>query len=202
VEYHGHVAAPAGFVAQVRVELPAPAPAVGLVEAEAALAVAEVVEPLPAEAPSPHEQTPAWKADIAQITDAAPQVPFVPQLNEPGLVAGANPTLAAKIDGMQVVPGLSDEVRAGLAAVGPTEMTVRIGGEAIGEVAFRTSESGTIDVQLSGLLDLLADRIPAEEFARLRNSDAANAYVSSDDLRAIGLSLQYDPVYDELRLSA
>ena len=114
--------------------------------------------------------------------------------------------LAAKIDAMQVTlpapPRLSDRERATLLAEAPAEMTVRVGDEAVGAVAFRMSDARTIDVQLSGLLDIVADRMAPEDYGRLRTSDAAGEFVPLDALRAIGISVRYDAVYDELDLSA
>ena len=163
---------------------------------------------LPAAAPrrEPAALSPLRRVDIAQLTDRASQPLHVPQLREPGLVAGAAATLVAKVDAMQVPlpapPQLAREERAALLAEAPSEMTVRAGADAVGKVAFRMSETGTIDVQLSGLLDLVADRMTPEEYTRLRGAAAAGTYVPLDRLRAIGLSVRYDPVYDELDLSA
>jgi hypothetical protein len=149
---------------------------------------------------------PLRKVDIAQVAEEALTSVHVPQLREPGLVAGSPPTLAAKVDAMQVglpaPPELAGEERAAMLAEAPSEITVRIGGEAIGRVAFRTTETGSLDVQLSGLLELVADRMAPEEYTRLRNSAAASSFVPLDQLRAIGLSLRYDAIYDELEISA
>ena len=149
---------------------------------------------------------PLRPVDVAQVAEEMPRTLHVPQLREPGLVAGSPPTLAAKVDAMQVPlpapPQLAREERAALLAEAPSEMTVRLGGEAVGKVAFRSTETGSIDVQLSGLLDLVAHRMAPEEYTRLRASAAASSYVPLDQLRAIGLSLRYDAVYDELEISA
>lgn len=98
-------------------------------------------------------------------------------------------------------PRLRDAERAALLVEAPTQMLVRIGDSALGEVAFRMTDASTIDVQLAGLLDLLADRFDSSEFERLRDSAAADTFVGFDQLRAIGLNLRYDPIYDELRIT-
>lgn len=143
--------------------------------------------------------------DIAQIAETALPGVRIPQLHEPGLAPGG-PTLADKTAAMQIVlpppARLSERELALLESDAPAELTVRIGDEAVGKVAFRMSESRTIDVQVSGLLDVLAHRFAPEEFARLRGAADADSYVPLDTLRSIGLSLRYDPVYDELRVSA
>src|SRR5690606_6193564 len=160
----------------------------------------------PPTAPARDERPPApmpRRVDVAQVHERASEI-HVPQLHEPGLVPGG-PSLADKTAAMQVVlppPARPTEQElAMLQADAPSELTVRLGSEAVGKVSFRISEARSIDVQLSGLLDVLADRFASEDFARLRSATAADHYVPLDSLRAIGLTLRYDPVYDELRVS-
>jgi hypothetical protein len=142
--------------------------------------------------------------DVEQVADSEERSLRVPQLNEPALAVGV-PVLSARIAAMQVTPlppaRLRDSDRAVLLAEAPTRLTLRIGKSSLGKVDFRMSEGRTIDVKLSGLLDLLAGQYDAAEFARLRTSAAADAYVSFDQLRALGLNVRYDPVYDELRIN-
>ena len=103
------VPVPARFVPQVRIALPEsvseeapPAqPALAVAEPDKAQPPTIVTEEQPPTAVA-EEQSPAWKADIAQITEGQAETPFVPQLHEPGLVAGAGNTLVAKVDAMQV----------------------------------------------------------------------------------------------------
>lgn len=144
--------------------------------------------------------------DIAQISNSDGRSLRVPQLREPGLAAGGEPSLATKIAAMQVsLPPpvrLREADRAALLAEAPTRMTVRLGTTALGKVDFRMTDARAIDVQLGSLLDVLAGQFDSAEFARLRASAAADAYVSFDQLRALGLTVRYDPVYDELRVSA
>lgn len=148
---------------------------------------------------------PMRPVDIAQIDTGRSSSIRVPQLHEPGLVPGG-PNLADKTAAMQVTlpppARLSQQELALLQSEAPSQMTVRLGEDAVGQVAFRMSENRTIDVQLSGLLDVLAERFTPEDFARLRSATAADSFVPLDTLRAIGLGLHYDPVYDELRVSA
>jgi hypothetical protein len=143
--------------------------------------------------------------DIAQISDSEVRSLRVPQLHEPGLRADGEPMLATRIAAMQVAPPppvrLRESDRVALLAEAPTRMTVRIGDSAVGKVDFRMTDTRTIDVKLGSLLDVLAGHYGAAEFARLRGSAAAEAYVGFDRLRAMGLNLRYDPVYDELKIS-
>lgn len=188
---------------------PVPSVEAAIAPAAPSLAVAMATAPSPLlTPPAPETATtvpaPLRSVDIAQIGESAAGI-RVPQLHEPGLVPGG-PNLADKTAAMQVVlpppARLTEQELALLQTDAPAELTVRIGREAVGKVAFRMSESRSIDVQLSGLLDVLADRFAPEDFARLRGAAAADNYVPLDNLRAVGLSLRYDPVYDELRVSA
>lgn len=187
--------------------LPRPPLAVSLPDPDPApsLAMAETPPSAPpAASPSPPVAAPR-KVDVVQIAESEIHPPRVPQLHEPGLAVGAGETLATKIAAMQVTPPppvrLRDSDRARLLAEAPTNMILRIGDSALGKVDFRMTDAHGIDVKLSGLLDLLAGHYDAAEFVRLRASAAADAYVSFDQLRALGLSVRYDPIYDELRIN-
>lgn len=166
------------------------------------------LEPPPAPVPDNPQAGPQGDAlrpvDVAQISEPDVRSVRVPELQEPGLAVGGDGTLAAKIAAMQVTlpppARLRDSDRAMLLAEAPTQMVVRIGGDAVGRVDFRVTDARTIDVKLADLLDVLAGHFEAPEFARLRTSAAAEAYVGFDQLRAAGLKVRYDPVYDELRI--
>lgn len=143
--------------------------------------------------------------DIEQIAQSEIRSLAMAQLREPGLADGA-PTLAARVDAMQItLPPplrLGEVERAALLTESPSHLLVRVGDSALGSVALRTSGPNGFDVQLSGLLELLADRFDSSEFERLRDSAAADTFVSFAQLRAIGLNLRYDPVYDELLITS
>jgi hypothetical protein len=143
--------------------------------------------------------------DIEQIADSEARALWVAQLGEPQNAADGALTFAQRVDAMQIAlpppPRLRDAERAALLAESPSHLLVRIGDTSLGSVALRTSEGNGFDVQLSGLLDLLADRFDSSEFERLRASAAADTFVNFAQLRAIGLKLRYDPVYDEQRIT-
>lgn len=193
------------------VEIEAPSPALPvLIDALEKEPVLLVELPAPAELvpqalPPQVPVQPLRPVDVEQIAESEVRALQLPQSLEPGLAAGSSATLAARIDAMQVTipppPRLAEEERAALLAEAPTQMMVRIGDSGLGEVAFRTSEVNTVEVQLAGLLDLLVERFDSSEFERLRNSTAADNFVGFDQLRALGLNLRYDPVYDELRIA-
>jgi hypothetical protein len=183
---------------------PAPAPPVAVELPGPPAQVTAKVAPIRDREIEKSARAPLRPVDIAQISDSDVRSPRVAQLNEPGLVAGGGRTLSQKIAAMQVTPlpppRLRSSDRAKYLAEAPTRMTVRVGATAVGKVDFRMTEGRMIDVQLSGLLDLLANGYDRAEFTRLRNSAAADAYVSFDKLRAMGLNVRYDPVYDEVRI--
>lgn len=139
--------------------------------------------------------------DIAQIVESDAPSPQIAQVD-----AEAAPDDSAFAEKAQIaqlsVPLAVERELALLQEDAPSEVAVRLGDRTLGKVAVRVSQINTIDVQLSGLLDMMADRFAPEEFARLRGSVAADSYVPLDQLRAAGLGLRYDPVYDELVVSA
>lgn len=144
-------------------------------------------------------------AYIEQLTTEEQHSLHVPQLHEPGTAVASAVSLADKVAAMQVLPPppkLSPDQRAALLAEAPEAMMLRIGGEAVGEVAIKMDQSRSFSVQLAGLLDVLGERFDAHEFERLRSSAAADAWIGVDELRAMGLGIAYDPVYDELKLTA
>ncbi|MXP41120.1 hypothetical protein GRI75_05600 [Altererythrobacter soli] len=190
------------------------APAAEVMPRPSALPVLAMAEP--AAQPPPSEPVvaedlvfasePLRPVDIEQIADSEARSLRMAQLREPGLAGAGAPTLAARVDAMQVTlpppPRLRDTERAALLAESPSNLLVRIGESELGKVALRTSDAQSFDVQLSGLLDLLVERFDSSEFERLRSSAAADTFVSFDQLRAMGLNLRYDPVYDELRITS
>lgn len=183
------------FVPVVRIDLPAPlpteaeAPPVAVASAEAA--ISELPVPLPSAPPEAPAAVALRPVDIEQI--AQPEVAGT-MLDDPAF------TEKAQIAQLSVPRAVEREL-ALLQEDAPAEVAVRLGDRTLGKVAVRVSQINTIDVQLAGLLELVADRFEPEEFARLRGSAAADSYVPLDRLRAVGLGVRYDPAYDELVVS-
>lgn len=198
---------PAAFVPLVRIDLPAPLPPrpeqAAPLPAETAPALAVLPAPgPPLPGPPAPPQAPAMTAlrpvDVEQIAGSDTGLPQIEQLDSPG-----DRQLAQKAQIAQLsVPRAVERELALLQEEAPAEVAVRFDDRAIGMVAIRVSQINTVDVQLSGLLEVMADRFAPEEFARLRDSAAADTYVPLDELRAAGLGLRYDPVYDELVVGA
>lgn len=201
-------APPVAFVPVVRIALPDPLPpAMPEPAALPPVATAPSLAALPApEWPLPGSPEPPQAAampalrpvDIEQIAGSDTRSPQIAQLDGPEDRRFAEKAQVAQLS----VPLAVERELALLQEEAPAEVAVRFGDRAIGMVAIRVSQINTVDVQLAGLLEVMADRFAPEEFARLRDSAAAGTYVPLDELRAAGLGLRYDPVYDELVVGA
>ncbi|MCT2557619.1 hypothetical protein N0B51_01350 [Tsuneonella sp. YG55] len=134
---------------------------------------------------------------IAQSRDPMPQVSLGREQSSTGL---ADATAAMQV-ALPPLPVFTDEERGRLLALAPESMVVRIDGIAAGEVAVRLTDTRAVAVQLGDLLDLVAERMPAERYDQLRQSSASASFVTLDRLRDAGISVQYDAAYDELRMS-
>ncbi len=80
-----------------------------------------------------------------------------------------------------------------------TRLAVRHRDKVLGGIAFQVND-GAIAVHVGQVLDLFRDRMDAAQFAKLRQSGAAETFVSLDTMNAMGVPLKYDAVYDELVL--
>lgn len=78
-------------------------------------------------------------------------------------------------------------------------LVARINGSAAGSVELIDTD-GTIKVKLGSILDLVSSALPREKYDRLSASEATETFVSLEVLKARGLAISYDPVYDELNL--
>jgi len=144
--------------------------------------------------------TPAGAAQIEQIPGSL-------TVGELALAAGGRGAdLPARIAAMQVpLPAAlaaGREDRAALLATAPEQLTVRVDGLVLGKVAVHSDAGGGFAVQLSGLLDVLADRFSPDDFERLRQSAGADSYVAFARLKDAGIDVHYDPAYDELTLGS
>lgn len=146
------------------------------------------------------------RVDMDQISAPRPKNrTSIAQLQDGMNRAGKHRSLAAAIDSMQVgrpaLPNFPDIQRAEFLGDAPTVLTLRRDGVSIGQIAVRMDQANQFEVQLSGLLDLAANQLPQADFTRLKSSGAAQKYVPFDHLRDLGIELDYDPVYDEIRLN-
>jgi hypothetical protein len=177
-------AAPAGRgtmeqVAPARIPAPRPIPA-------AAPASAPVAKPAPLAAkPVPATPAPGTRAPVSTPV-AAPAMPTAAAVALPRPA----PALAA--------PPAATPSR--LAAPDfASRLLTRIDGKTAGAVEFRQSAAG-LTVRLGSVAEVLADRIDPAELARIRSSEAGNAWLSLAQLQAQGVPISYDPVYDEFNI--
>jgi len=103
------------------------------------------------------------------------------------------------------VSQISDSVRIAYIAqvdlqAAEQRLTLRSGGEALGKVEFQVAGS-TMSVHIGQVLELFKGKMDAAHFTRLRTSPAASEFVSLDRLKSAGISIEYNPAYDEIVLS-
>ncbi|RPF70941.1 hypothetical protein [Aurantiacibacter spongiae] len=99
------------------------------------------------------------------------------------------------------IPQLSDAELDLWRAEMPAQLAVRLSDTTIGQVAFRVADNRGIEIQLAGLISLVAESLPPGEAERLAGAAAAQDYVSLDELAARGLPMRYNAAYDELQFA-
>jgi hypothetical protein len=67
-------------------------------------------------------------------------------------------------------------------------------------IAQRDFWQGVLNTDVIPVAEVLADRLPAGELARIRSSSSGNAWLSLAELQAQGIPISYDPVYDEFNV--
>lgn len=193
---------------------PPPAP----VSAAAASQPVPEAAAAPAPRPAPVALTPASPArsKIEQVTPArsaaaraaADPVVAPPAARAPVAAASAKPASAPAPAALAAVlpkpaPALTAPASAAALHVAApafnARLFTRIDGRASGEVDFQQTAAG-LKVRLGSIAELLAERIPASELARIRCSGAGNAWLSLAELQAQGIPISYDPVYDEFNI--
>ena len=169
---------------------PAPAPAPASAPAPAAVRAAAPSAPAPApKAATLAAAAPAARAPAAAVPAAKPATPpaaaatvvpkQAPALTAPPAAAGASPRIA----------DLEFKSR----------LLTRVDGRTRGQVDFQQTAAG-LKVRLGSVAEVLADRLPAGELARIRGSSSADAWLSLAELQAQGIPISYDPVYDEFNI--
>lgn len=180
----------------------APAPAAAV---EAPLAVAKPAAAVARPEPAPPEPLSAPRRDLAgflaeqgHVLAPLPDAPAAPALTSdaqaaPEMEGGAAsaPVAPASIAGAET-PQPDPQ-----SAVAQTFPTLSVNGTELGAVTMRGDT-----VHLAALLGLLQLRMPAEEFARLKASPAAESFVSLAMLREAGLAVTVDPQRERLTLAA
>lgn len=164
----------------------APAPASAELRAAASASVsapARLVAPAPAPA-SAAARTPPAAASHPQA--GVPDAPALASVRPENPAARpAEGALKARLD------ILAFDIR--------SQLLMRVDGKAVGKVDFRQTASG-LAVRLGSIVELLQDRYDAAQLARIRASAAGDVYLSLAQLRAQGIPISYDPVYDEFNV--
>ena len=90
-------------------------------------------------------------------------------------------------------------VRAELeAALVPKDtLPARVNGVLTGAVDFQQGD-GTIAIRLRSVVAILRDRFAASELDYVMAGQAIDAFVTLDQLQAIGVPIRYNPAYDEV----
>lgn len=136
---------------------------------------------------------------MAAVTERTPERRPEPASEPPPALPAA--TIADRSESAYV-PQISDGARAAYIAQLDVDsdrgrMALRVDGEVLGKVDFQVAD-GRVSVRIGQVLDLFRRRFDQTEFARLRASQAADQFVSLERVRAAGVPLAYDAVYDEL----
>jgi len=83
------------------------------------------------------------------------------------------------------------------ALVQKASLPARINGVLAGSVDFQQGD-GTIAIRLRSVVGILRDRFAANELDDLMAGKAIDAYVTLEQLQAIGVPIRYNPAYDEV----
>lgn len=186
------------FLALAAVEPPpAPPMAAPVAVAKPAVAIAQPVPAPPKRLAAPRRDLAGFLAEqghaLRPIADEREETSRLIEENEAGADADALPSAkAAPVLAAAEVPRAEPQP-----TVAQSFPTLSVGGMELGAVTMRGDT-----VHLSALLGLLQLRMPAEEFARLKASPAAESFVSLATLREAGLAVTVDPQAERLTLAA
>ena len=119
--------------------------------------------------------------------------------------APAKPPAEAATVAPKTAPALTAQPAAGAGAPRiadfdfESRLLTRVDGQSTGQVDFQQTQTG-LKVRLGSVAEVLADRLPADELARIRVSSSGNAWLSLAELQAQGIPISYDPVHDEFNI--
>lgn len=165
----------------------APIPAAASVPATAPAKVAPAAVPRPAPAAAP-------RASVGSALR-----PAFPAASAPASPRASVPALAG-IPRAKPQPGLAGAgAQAGYGLDIKSQLLTRIDGKAAGQLDFRQTPSG-LSVRLGSLAEVLGERLDPAMQARIRASSSGNVYLSLAQLKAQGIPISYDPVYDEFNI--
>jgi hypothetical protein len=162
--------------------------------------------PAPAEADSaallPPPVDPAEPRVTALAENGASPISTSAAAESQPAMALAEPGDTAKRAMIASVPPVATGSAAPPAAVAQHYPLAIVDGEPIGAITLQDLGHGGHAVHLGALVELLKLRMPQAEFARLSSAAAADTFVSLDQLRAAGITVQYDPRQERLLIDA
>ena len=172
-------------------------------------AVSVAVPPTPIAAAAPAASQPASGAAAAAALSPTPpargMIEQVTPARSAAAPAPARPPAAAAAVAPKTAPALTAQPAAGAGAPRiadfdfESRLLTRVDGRSAGLVDFQQTQTG-LKVRLGSVAEVLADRLPADDLARIRASSSGNAWLSLAELQAQGIPISYDPVYDEFNI--
>lgn len=151
-------------------------------------------EPIAGAAPAVSQPAPASLASTPPAAAAAvAPAPAKPPAEAATVAPKTAPALTAQPAASAGAPRIADfdfESR----------LLTRVDGRSAGPVDFQQTQTG-LKVRLGSVAEVLADRLPADELARIRASSSGNAWLSLAELQAQGIPISYDAVDDEFNIA-
>ena len=187
--------------------LPAPAPSAPQTVAAPTFAAAPAsaaVQAVPAAMPP--EPIAAAAPAVSQPAPAS-LAPTPPAAAAAVARAPAKPPAAAAAVAPKTAPALTAQPAAGAGTPRiadfdfESRLLTRVDGQSTGQVDFQQTKTG-LKVRLGSVAEVLADRLPADELARIRASSSGNAWLSLAELQAQGIPISYDAVDDEFNIGS
>ncbi len=130
---------------------------------------------------------------VADDRSAIPQSLAV-QSAPPETALTALPAVATQLE---PAPGLGTSATSELEI--HSQLVTRVDGKAAGQLDFLQTTTG-LSVRLGSIVEVLGDRYEPETLARIKASEASGMYFSLAELKAQGIPISYDPVYDEFNI--
>ncbi len=193
-----------------RLALVTPAPATALT-ARSAPAVAVPQARVASAAAAPATSPPAQRVAVAAVAAATAPRPAAPvppaPAAPPARPAAARPAAPAPATDAAAIapaprparpqPGTASAIIAQIDS--KAQLLTRVDGKTAGAVDFQQTATG-LKVRLGSIVEVLADRYDPAQLARIRGSAAGQAWLSLAELKAQGIPISYDSVYDEFNI--
>ncbi len=182
---------------QSLVTAPLSAPATGAILATARTDLASLAAVTPASTPLLAPVIAPMKVPISAIITPEIDAPSLPSAAQAAPVETAITALPAATKPLASAHGAG--MGGGFALETHDQLLTRVDGKAAGELDFRQTPTGLL-VRLGSIVEVLSDRYERTQIERIRASAAGDIYLSLPDLKAQGIPISYDPVYDEFNI--